>query len=89
MSDDQSHKPVFDARTDIIPVGTVVWNRYDLKWGVVVEEPRRGDELTSWDNWHYVEHGDGDRNLLDYPQRMVPENDYRAGLMPDGSRRTR
>ena len=67
-------------RTEIIPVGTRVWNRYDLKWGVVVEEPSRTDEATSWDNWHKVRH-DGERGitLLDYPQRMVPENDYRAG----------
>ena len=67
------------SNLDLIAVGTKVWNRYDLKWGTVIEQPTEFDIANGDGNWYSVRQEDGTRTTLDFPQRMVPATDCRAG----------
>lgn len=61
---------------DLSP-GTRVWNRYDMEWGVIEDYPPYTD--INGNVWYDVRQDNGRRKQLDYPQRMVPESDHRAG----------
>lgn len=65
--------------TDAPQVGDRVWNRYDLQWGTVTKAAKDPYATEGWDCWYEVREDRGKNVLLNWPQRMVPESDPRAG----------